>query len=93
MIEKGEILKKVAKYTEEILTTEISSKFVYHDHYHTERVVDASQSIGKACGLSVDELEIVAIAAWFHDTGYRSGCNNHEKDSAKIAEEFLTKQE
>jgi predicted metal-dependent HD superfamily phosphohydrolase len=93
MIEKSEILKKVAKYTEEILTTEISSKFVYHDHYHTERVVDASQLIGKASGLTKEELEIVAIAAWFHDTGYRSGCNNHEKDSAKIAEEFLIKQE
>jgi predicted metal-dependent HD superfamily phosphohydrolase len=93
MIEPSEILKKVAKYTEEILMTEIPSKFVYHDHYHTERVVDASQSIGKASGLSEDELEIVAIAAWFHDTGYRSGCNNHEKDSAKIAEEFLAKQE
>uniref|UniRef100_UPI0040488F65 Pycsar system effector family protein n=1 Tax=Roseivirga sp. TaxID=1964215 RepID=UPI0040488F65 len=93
MTEKSEILKQVAKYTEEILTTEIPSKFVYHDHYHTERVVDSSQSIGKASGLSEEELEIVAIAAWFHDTGYRSGCNNHEKDSARIAEEFLTRQD
>ena len=37
-------------------------------------------------------MEIVIIAAWFHDTGYYLGCQDHEEASAKIAEKYLVGQ-
>ncbi|WP_339607722.1 Pycsar system effector family protein [uncultured Roseivirga sp.] len=92
MIDQNSILEKVASYAEKTLEKEISSDFVYHDLYHTTRVVKAAKMIGKESGLSEEELEIVTIAAWFHDLGYCFGCIKHEKASAKLALEFLRKE-
>ncbi len=84
------MIKEVEEYAKEILLNEIPEKFVYHDDYHTERVVKASQMIGRESGLSEEDIELLTIAAWFHDTGYKEGCANHEATSCEIARSFLT---
>lgn len=85
-----DVVKKVEDFASEILKKEIPGKFVYHDFYHTSRVVEASRLIGSECGLSEDDLRLVTIAAWFHDTGYKNGCAKHEEGSARLAREFLS---
>lgn len=92
MIDQNLILEKVALYAKDVLENDIPSDFVYHDLYHTSRVVKAAETIGKESGLSDEDLEIVTIAAWFHDLGYKSGCIKHEKTSAEMAREFLVKE-
>ena len=92
MVDEKNLLIKVEEFASQILKQDIAEKFVYHDHYHTSRVVEASKTIGRECGLSDQDIEHVTIAAWFHDTGYKLGCDNHEENSAKIAEDFLTKE-
>jgi len=37
------------------------------------------------------EIELLTIAAWFHDTGYAIKADGHEEISCEIAEKFLTK--
>ena len=93
MADEKSLLIKVEEFVSQILKNEIPAKFVYHDHYHTSRVVEAAQMIGRESGLSEQEIEYVTIAAWFHDTGYKMGCENHEENSALIAEDFLVGQE
>ncbi|OEK02978.1 HD family phosphohydrolase [Roseivirga sp. 4D4] len=83
------ILVEIEEYAKGILKNEIPKKFVYHDDYHTERVVKAAEMIGRESGLSDDEVEMVTIAAWFHDTGYKQGCANHETTSCEIAKAYL----
>ena len=85
-----DIVKQVEDYATGILKNEISNEFVYHDYYHTSRVVEAAKLIGTESGLSDNDLEIVTVAAWFHDTGYRDGCAKHEQASALIAREYLS---
>lgn len=53
------------------------------------RVVNAAAAIGEGEGISKDEAEILALAAWFHDTGYVEGAENHERRSSKMALDFL----
>ena len=79
-------------HAESILKNDLPEQCVYHNHEHTSRVVKAAKLIGKESGLNDDELEIVEIAAWFHDVGYRMGCQDHEKNGAVIARDFLTSQ-
>ncbi len=86
------ILSKVEVYTKSILENEIPEKYVYHDNYHTVRVVEAAKMIGRESGLSEEDIEVLTIAAWFHDTGYKNGCQGHESISAEIAKSFLTKE-
>lgn len=67
----------------------VSEVYLYHNFQHIFRVVQSADLLGKAHHLSEEELEILTLAAWFHDSGYSDSEENHEENSAKIAEEFL----
>lgn len=87
-----DLLDKSKEYVESFLEQNLSNEIFYHDLEHTHEVVKAAKEIGKASGLTDDQLETVQIAAWFHDTGYYKGKMDHEKESKNIAEEFLRSQ-
>ena len=46
------------------------SRLIYHNLIHTMQVLQASQEIAGALRLLPSELEVVELAAWFHDVGY-----------------------
>jgi len=79
------------EYVAGFIADHFSEDICYHNIDHTIEVVEAAEIIGRNCHISDRELEIVIVAAWFHDTGYYLGCNNHEEVSAQIASEFLLK--
>jgi len=86
---QNSILQKVAIYVKELFVQKLTNKYKFHDIEHTEHVVKMSEEIGKAVNLNADELEMVLIAAWFHDTGYCEKYIGHEEVSSRIAFEFL----
>lgn len=90
-VETKNIVEEAKEFASQILQSQLEEKFIYHDHYHTSRVVESAKLIGRESGLSEEDLEIVTLAAWFHDTGYKNGCDNHELSSATIARDFLSK--
>ncbi len=75
----------VAKFYEEHFPKEL----VFHDFQHMQNVVEACYQIGVEYDLDEKELEILQLAAWFHDTGYYQSPNNHEELSAQLATSFL----
>ena len=77
------------EYVRGFIDQHFTERICYHNIDHTLDVVAASEKIGRACKLSHEELEMVIIAAWFHDTGYYLGESDHEVQSAKIARDFL----
>ncbi len=87
-----ELIEKVKEYVLWLLQTKIPSNNVYHDVDHTRNVAESAEIIGRASNISDEELEIVVLAAWFHDLGYIEKVDGHEQLSAKYAEEFLLKE-
>lgn len=87
-----ELIEKVKEYVLNLLQTKISSNNVYHDVDHTRNVAETAEIIGRASNISDEDLEIVILAAWFHDLGYIEKVEGHEELSAKYAEEFLRKE-
>ncbi len=83
------ILPTVEAYITEFFKENVPKKYVYHDLTHTQDVVRSCQQIGLAFGLPTDDLENLQIAAWFHDSGYDKGPENHEERSAAYAAAFL----
>ena len=83
------ILNEVSHYVSKLLSEKLSPNLVFHNLEHTLQTVDAAQKIAKGCKLKDDEIELVSIAAWFHDTGYTEMYEGHEEKSAQIAEKFL----
>jgi predicted metal-dependent HD superfamily phosphohydrolase len=89
MAETSAIVQKASEYIASLFRERLSEKYVYHNVNHTAEVVEACQEIGEGAKLSADDLEIVLLAAWFHDAGFVETSNGHEEKSVDIAIRFL----
>lgn len=87
-----ELTRKSSEYVEKYLRENINEQLYYHNFKHLQDVTTAAVDIGQAMNLSKDQLETVIVAAWFHDTGYCKGWENHEITSKNLAAEFLRSQ-
>ena len=88
MIE-NDFFKEVESFVFELFKSKLSPKVVYHNFMHTQQVVQAVNEIALEESVSEEDLEVLLLAAWFHDTGFTDGFENHEENSKKIADEFL----
>lgn len=86
-----EIISLAKAHVIEFYNKNIGAEYVFHDVQHVKNVVEAVQLIGKACGVNGRQLELLQMAAWFHDTGYIEGAEGHEERSCKFAVEFFSK--
>lgn len=85
----SEILEKAEHFVSEILENKLNPKFLYHNLRHTQRVVKSTKELLNFYNLGAEEEEKLLLAAWFHDTGYTKGVENHEETSCEIATNFL----
>lgn len=83
------IVKKAALHVKSLFHTYLPATLVFHNLTHTQQVVRATKEIGQACGLSNSDIELLLIAAWFHDAGYIAGYQDHVELSQEIAKNWL----
>src|SRR5580692_839900 len=89
-MDRKSILEQAAQYVRSFFSSHVNDKLVYHNLYHTEKVVDAVLTIARHYGLDDRDLFVVSMAAWFHDVGYLTGgARDHEQRGAAMAEAFL----
>ncbi len=88
---ENSLLLDVEAYVTNFISEQVPKEYAYHDIQHTLDVVASVKEIGQTFELGDNELEILIIAAWFHDTGYDKGAIDHEERSAKYAEDYLAK--
>ena len=84
------LIIEVEKFVFSFISTNIHPNYVYHNLAHTQRVVKKAKEIAESLELTPTDLENLEIAAWFHDTGYIDGSENHEEKSVEIATNYLT---
>ncbi len=89
MMISSSIITEVKDHAISVLSKHLPDNMTYHSVNHTIDVVASAEEIAEKQELSTDDKEVVQIAAWFHDLGYTRGCENHEKDGAEMAREFL----
>lgn len=82
VVEAGEFVFNLFKESDE-------SKLLYHNYKHTSDVVDVCVLIGNKLRIKGKDREHLLIAAYFHDVGYVFLTDDHELESARLAEEFL----
>ena len=83
------LLQECELFVTELYSKELPKGLVYHSADHSRYVVSAVEEIGKAEGLSEEELNLAMISGWFHDVGYCMSMDDHETESVKIAVKFL----
>jgi predicted metal-dependent HD superfamily phosphohydrolase len=85
-----DIVQKAESHVFHLFKDKLSPDYIYHNFNHTLRVVNNAAIIAKEEGLSDADTETILIAAWFHDTGYTEGPDNHEERGSRLAAEFLS---
>jgi predicted metal-dependent HD superfamily phosphohydrolase len=83
------LIEQSEDFVSNLLKDKLSNLYSYHNFNHTLTVVTAVKELCKKEDVEGDDKEALLVAAWFHDTGYIKGYENHEKESAKIAADFL----
>ena len=83
------IIKDAEVFITRLLLNETPEGYTFHTLDHTLDVVKNADLIGAKENLTEDEMNILRIAAWFHDSGYLKKYNGHEAESVKMAEKFL----
>ena len=83
------IVKEASQYVFDLLQQKLSKEYLYHDFGHATVVTQNALEIGEHSNLSEEEMEVLQLAAWFHDTGHIHDYQSHEQESVKIATEFL----
>lgn len=87
------LIEQAEVFVKKLFKDRLSSLYTYHNLQHTIDVVTAAKTLADAVDLNSSDREILIIAAWFHDTGYINGCDNHEESSVVFANEFLQENE
>jgi len=88
---KSNIIQQSEKFVLNLLS-KLPDSYSFHNTQHTLNVRSTVLQLAKAEGLSNEETEILEIAALFHDIGYTETYDGHEAAGAKIASDFLSKQ-
>ena len=84
-----ELVQKSESYIFNLFKEELPGIYLYHNYLHTNRVVESVEEIIGHTKMPEKDKEAVLISAWFHDSGYIHGHENHEEKSVKYAEDFL----
>jgi len=89
---ENSLLLEVEAYVTNFITEQVPKEFSYHNIQHTLNVVEAVIEIGSQLELTDQQVYLLQLAAWFHDTGYDKGPQDHEERSAKYAQTYLEKE-
>ncbi|MEP6737713.1 MAG: HD domain-containing protein [Chryseolinea sp.] len=84
------LLIKGEAFVKKLLSDKLPRVRTFHSIAHTADVAKASLRLGVEHELLKSDMELLLLAAWFHDTGYIYGNVEHEKNSVLVAEEFLS---
>jgi len=83
------IIEASKAYVTQYFQDHIDAEYVFHDFQHTTDVATGVVEVGVHMGITDQDLEVLQVAAWFHDTGYKDGPEGHEERSCQIAKAFL----
>jgi len=86
---KSAVVKDAKKYITQLLEKGLTADHRYHNLKHTLSVVEASLKLGDHYRLEEEDLEILTLAALFHDAGFTKRYHGHEEVSKEIAANFL----
>ena len=73
------------------LENELPSELLYHNYKHTHSVLKESILFALHDNISDRELELIAIAAAYHDSGFIYQKENNESICADLAREAMKK--
>lgn len=92
MKEEAQILKVTEEYVSSLYDEQQTECLYFHNLGHTKQVVKRVNEIAAHYQLNNRDLQVLLIAAWFHDTGYLFVSPHlHEEKSVELMRAFAAK--
>ena len=88
-VKEKTLIENAEMFVRTFFKNHISEIYAYHDIEHTFNVVKAVEELTNDKNLDSEEVELLKLAAFFHDLGYDHGAEGHEIRSADYATQFL----
>lgn len=76
-------------FVHSMLSKNLPENYYYHNFEHTRYVSEKVREIGQHENCTGEELNLLAVAALWHDTGYLKTYNHHEEESCQFARLYL----
>ncbi|MFZ1676142.1 MAG: Pycsar system effector family protein [Saprospiraceae bacterium] len=90
-VEQTDIITSAEDHVRHIFEQKIPSDiYTYHNWVHTTQVRDEVLVLARQAGVTNGDLEMLNLAALFHDVGFSEAYSGHEERSIKIAKDFLS---
>jgi len=83
------LITEAENFVKNLLDDKLANDFYYHDFRHAMAVKDYVEIIAKECNLNEADINLLRIAALFHDTGFISSVENHVEQGIEIVTDFL----
>jgi uncharacterized protein len=80
---------KAKKFILDKLKSELPETLYYHGQHHVLDVLSSAETLGKLENINNGEMELLKLAALFHDSGYIINSHDHEKLGCGIVKENL----
>ncbi|MBS4071356.1 HD domain-containing protein [Algoriphagus aquatilis] len=84
------VFEEIKNRIYEDILEKLPSHLSYHNLDHTAYVLDKAIFLAEQSGVSSSDLELLKLAALFHDTGFIDNPKDHEEKGCKIAEGYLS---
>ncbi|MDI1353593.1 MAG: adenylate/guanylate cyclase domain-containing protein [bacterium] len=88
---ESERFQKVKRFMIKKLKKELPNDLFYHGLHHTKDVCDVAAGIALKEKISEKEIELIKVAALFHDSGFIKRYEENEIAGNKLAREILPK--
>ncbi|WP_325449886.1 HD domain-containing protein [Gelidibacter sp.] len=84
-------IKSITRYCSDILHSDKCKNLPFHNFTHTQEVIEKTYLISDVMGIKTEEVDLIVIAACFHDTGFSENYEGHEEVSKRLAAQFMEK--
>lgn len=83
------VFEEIKNRIYEDILEKLPSHLFYHNLNHTAYVLEKAVFLAEQSGVSSSDLELLKLAALFHDTGFIDNPKDHEEKGCKIAQTYL----
>ena len=83
------INKQMKDFVINLLKSKIPAAYYYHNYKHSLYVMQKVVEIGEHENCSGKEINLLSIAALWHDTGYINIYSGHEEESCRLVHKYL----
>ena len=86
------VFEEIKNRIYEDILEKLPSHLTYHNLNHTAYVLEKAVFLAEQSEVNSSDLELLKLAALFHDTGFIDNPKDHEEKGCKIAEGYLSKE-